>query len=199
MCVLIDTYASKSDARELHQIEIAASAEVVYQSLWSADLGGSVIIKTLMGLRTLPGLLLHPASRHSKPAYYRRKFTMQALIDSAFGKLAEEPGQEVVLGVAGKFWRPTGNVLPFDLRNFCGPAPAGLARAVWNFHVQQMGPKRTILSTETRVVCGDAASRVKFRTYWLFVRPFSGLIRRLMLKSVKRECYMPQKPFARIP
>lgn len=197
--MLIDIYAPKSDARELHQIEIAAGAEVVYQSLWSADLGGSVIIKTLMGLRTLPGLLLHPGFRHSQPVYYRRKFTMQALIDSAFGKLAEEPGQEIVLGVAGKFWRPTGNVLPFDRKNFRGPVPAGLARAVWNFHVQAVGPERTILSTETRVVCGDAAGRVKFRTYWLFVRPFSGLIRRLMLKSVKRDCDKPPKPFAGVP
>jgi hypothetical protein len=192
--VLIDTYAPKSDARELHQIEIAAGAEVVYQSLWSADLGSSVIIKTLMGLRTLPALLLHP--RHSEPTYYRRKFTMQALIDFAFGKLGEEPGREIVLGVAGKFWRPTGNVLPFDVRNFIGPVPAGLARGVWNFHVEQVGPRRTVLSTETRVVCGDTASRIKFRTYWLFVRPFSGLIRRLMLKAIKRECDLPQQPFA---
>jgi hypothetical protein len=43
-----------------------------------------------------------------------------------------------------------------------------------------------MLSTETRVACGDAASRAKFRVYWTFVRPFSGLIRIVMLRAVRR-------------
>lgn len=187
--VLIDIYAPNADASELHQIEIKADAEFVYKKLWCADLAGSLIIKTLMGLRTLPGLLLHPTSVNLKQAgYWRRNITMQHLIDSGFGRLAENPGQELVLGIAGRFWRPTGNVSPFDKDNFSGPVPQGLARAVWTFQVRQTGPGRTILATETRVICGDAGSRAKFRIYWLFVRPFSGLIRRLMLNSVRREC-----------
>jgi hypothetical protein len=186
--VLIEKYAPTADASELHQIEIEADVQSVYQSLWSADLAGSAIIKTLMGLRTLPALLLHSSSLHLKQSGRRRTITMQGLIDSGFAKLAEDPGRELVLGIAGRFWRPTGNVSPFDETNFNGPVPVGLARAVWNFHLQQSDPGRTILSTETRVICGDAASRAKFRVYWLFVQPFSGLIRRLMLNSVKREC-----------
>ena len=187
--VLIDTYAPTSDAAELHQIEIAADAESVYQTLWSADLAGSPIIKVLMALRALPGILLHPALLGQRgPRSIRRKFTMQALIDAGFGKLAEQPGEEIVLGIAGKFWRPTGNVSPFSASDFTGAVPAGRARAVWNFRVQPLGPGRTILSTETRVVCGDESSQLKFRAYWLVVRPFSGLIRRLMLRSVKHDC-----------
>lgn len=189
--MLIDTYAPNWDAAELHQIEIAADAESVYQMLWSADLAGSLIIKTLMALRTLPGVLLHPTFlRQTGPRSVRGKFTMQTLIDAGFGKLAEQPGEEIVLGIAGKFWRPTGNVSPFSESNFGGAVPAGLARAVWNFRVRRLSPMRTILSTETRVVCGDASSRLKFRAYWLVVRPFSGLIRRLMLRSVKHDCEM---------
>jgi hypothetical protein len=189
--VLIDKYAPTADASERHQLEIEADAETVYQKLWTANLAGSAIIKTLMGLRTLPGVLLHPTSLHlQQPGAWRRTITMQNLIDAGFGKLTEEPGKEIVLGIAGKFWRPTGNVIPFDRTNFAGPVPGGLARAVWNFHLQASGPERTILTTETRVVCADAASRAKFRVYWMFVRPFSGLIRRLMLNSVKHECEM---------
>jgi hypothetical protein len=186
--VLIEKYAPTADASELHRIEIEADVQSVYQCLWSADLAGSAIIKTLMGLRALPALLLHPTSLHLKQSRWRRTITMQSLIDSGFAKLAEDPGRELVLGIVGRFWRPTGNVSPYDETNFNGPVPVGLARAIWNFHLQQSGPGRTMLSTETRVVCGDAASRAKFRTYWLFVRPFSGLIRRLMLNSVKRKC-----------
>jgi hypothetical protein len=63
-----------------------------------------------------------------------------------------------------------------------------MARAIWNFAVQYVGASSSILSTETRVVCGDPASRQKFRAYWLVVGHFSGLIRRLMLNSVKQLC-----------
>jgi hypothetical protein len=187
--VLIDTYAPTADASEFHQIEIRADPDLVYAKLLTADLGGSLIIKTLMGLRMLPSLLLHPTSLKMRlPGLRRRIIAMQTLIGSGFGKLAENPGHELVLGITGRFWRPTGNVLPFNKVDFSGPVPQGLARGVWNFQVKPSGPGRTILSTETRVVCGDPRSRTKFRIYWLVVRPFSGLIRRLMLKSVKREC-----------
>ncbi len=32
----------------------------------------------------------------------------------------------------------------------------------------------------------DAAARRRFRLYWLAIRPFSGLIRRLWLRAIKR-------------
>jgi hypothetical protein len=92
------------------------------------------------------------------------------------------------LGISGKFWRPTGNTQPFKKDDFIHPVPAGLARAVWNFSVQEAATSRTILSTETRITCGDKASRWKFRAYWLVVRPFSGLIRLVMLKAIRRAC-----------
>jgi hypothetical protein len=41
------------------------------------------------------------------------------------------------------------------------------------------------LSTETRVHVADPASRKKFRRYWLVVRPFSGLIRILLLRAAR--------------
>jgi hypothetical protein len=168
----------------MHQIKIEAPTEAVYRALWAADLGGSPVIKGLLGLRSLPEFVLHPR----RPHFRDQKFTLQALIDSGFGRLAEEPGREIVLGVAGRFWRPTGNILPFCEENFSGPVAAGLARAVWNFAVQYVGASSSILSTETRVVCGDPASRLKFRAYWLVVGHFSGLIRHLMLNSVKQLC-----------
>lgn len=113
---------------------------------------------------------------------------MLTIIERGFGQLAEEPGREVVLGVEGQFWRPAGAILPFSEEMFCEPVQPGFARGVWNFAVQDAGQGLTVLSTETRVICGDAASRLKFRAYWIVVRPFSGLIRVIMLKAVKKAC-----------
>jgi hypothetical protein len=182
--MLIDSFAPNPDAVEVHSISITASRDVVYQTLWSADLGGSLIIKALMGLRSLPEIALHPRRSWRRG----RKITLHTLIDAGFGLLAEEPGQEIVLGVTGRFWRPTGNLSPFNREDFDRPVPPGFARGVWNFGLKEDKPGRTILSTETRIVCGDYASRRKFRIYWFFVRPFSGLIRRVMLRAVKRAC-----------
>lgn len=178
---LIDSFAPNPDAVETHSILITASADVVYRELWTADLGSS-LIKLLLGLRMLPGFI----SRGCRSLPRNQKITLQTLIDSQCGLLAEEPGHEVVFGVTGRFWRPTGNVSTFVRASFDSPVPAGLARAAWNFTVEQSANGQTNLSTETRVTCGDRASRRKFRVYWLFVRPFSGLIRRIMLRNVRK-------------
>jgi hypothetical protein len=179
--MLIDSFAPNADAVETHSIVISASPESVHRALWIADLGGSLIIKLLLGLRSLPEFVLH-GSRLPRD----RKITLQTIINSGFGILADQP-EEIVLGVTGKFWRPTGNLLPFDHASFAAAVPSGAARAVWNFTMKGDGSGGTILSTETRVICGDSASRRKFRMYWFFVRPFSGFIRLLMLRAVKRE------------
>lgn len=181
--MLIESFAPNPDAVETHCIAINATPDVVYRALWTADLGGSLIIKFLLGLRSLPEFV----SRGFRGLPRNQKITLQTLIDSGFGILAEKPGEEIVLGVNGRFWRPTGNLSPFRREDFDGPVPSGIARAVWNFKVEGVCDQ-TILSTETRVVCGDLASRRKFRAYWFFVRPFSGLIRRIMLKGVRKHC-----------
>lgn len=180
--MLLDTFAPKPDASEIHHIEIEASPKTVYRALWTADLGMSPIVRGLLGLRSLPAMILSGGDR-----VHARQLTLQTIVDGGrFGRLAEEPGREIVLGVSGRFWRPIGNVERFDRDSFSCPVRPGMARAVWNFTVDSSGNQRTILSTETRVTCGDAVSRWKFRLYWLAVRPFSGLIRVLMLRAVQQ-------------
>jgi hypothetical protein len=178
--MLIDSFAPNPDSVETHRILIAASPEAVYRALWTADLGGSLVINLLLVLRSLPEFLLHGSRPRNSEA------NLKTLIASGFGVLAEIPGQEIVLGVTGRFWQPTGNLLPFIREDFDQPVPPGTSRGVWNFSVHESRNGFTTLSTETRVICGDVASRRKFRLYWFFVRPFSGLIRRLMLRAVRQ-------------
>ena len=182
--MLIDSFAPNPDAGEIHRIEIAAASETVYRALWTTDMGNSPVIKSLLALRSLPSFILNPKCQWRA----HQKITLQTLIEAGFGRLAEEPGREIVLGVSGRFWRPVGNTVPFNQADFFRPVPAGLAMAVWNFTVEESGAGRTILTTETRITCGDKASRRKFRAYWLLVRPFSGLIRLIMLRAVRRAC-----------
>jgi hypothetical protein len=83
--------------------------------------------------------------------------------------LEDAPGEGIVLSVTGQFWRLRGR----------GPEPP--ATAVVDFRA---APGR--LSTETRVHVPDPVSRRKFTRYWRVIRPFSGLIRVLVLRAAKR-------------
>jgi hypothetical protein len=180
--MLIDDFAPNPDARETHSIAINAPREIVYRALWTADLGGSALIKGLLALRSLPQFIA--SGFRSSPRNHQ--VTLQTIINSGFGVLAEKPNDEIVLGVTGRFWRPTGNLSPFNRSDFNRPVPAGLARGVWNFEISEGNNRQTILRTETRVICGDPASRRKFLAYWVIVRPFSGLIRLIMLRRVRQ-------------
>ena len=137
--MLIESFAPNPDAVEIHKIEIVASPEIVYRALWTTDLADSPVIKGLMTLRSLPTIILHPGQRRRTS----QKITLHTLLEAGFGKLAEE-GREIVLGITGRFWRPISNTLPFQQKNFQGPVPPGLARAVWNFTVQEISPQRTL-------------------------------------------------------
>jgi hypothetical protein len=168
--MLIDAFGPTPDVSEFHRIDIAAPADVVYRALFRADFAESTIVKALLGLRSLPSRFLGTRSRRPVPA----RVTLDDALKTGFGRLAEQPGEEIVLGVQGRFWRPTGNIEPFRREAFSAPVEPGVAQAVWNFRVAARGEDRTTLSTETRVTCGDRSSRLKLRAYWLIVRPFSG-------------------------
>ena len=83
--------------------------------------------------------------------------------------LEDVPGEGVVLTLSGQFWR---------LR---GRGPEAPATAVIDFRALPGS-----LATETRVHVPDQVSRRKFGRYWRIVRPFSGLIRMVVLRAAKR-------------
>ncbi|MDH4066159.1 MAG: hypothetical protein OEW19_17295, partial [Acidobacteriota bacterium] len=153
--MLIDRYLETPDAVETHRVEIRASPEEVYRALWRTDFGSSLIVKGLLGVRALPGLVFG----RRRPDRAARRLDLAAIMAAGFGKLAEAADRELVLGVVGRFWRPTGNLLPFRPEVFDRPVPPGLALAVWNFSVWAVDSGATVLETETRVACGDPGSR----------------------------------------
>ena len=181
--MLIDDFMPEFDAVERHSIHIAASATHVYGTLQEIDFGDLMLARVLLAIRGLPSFL----SGRKKGDVPTGPLTLDSLRQVGFVVLAEDPGKELLWGVTGRFWQPIDNIAFYPKESYGAPVPAGLARAVWNFAVTE-GDNITILTTETRILCGDRSSRRKFKTYWALVRPFSGLIRILMLRSVRRAC-----------
>jgi hypothetical protein len=98
--------------------------------------------------------------------------------------LEDAPGQGIILGLTGQFWRLRGDAdpaRPTTADEFLAYARPDACKAVIDFRVSHNG-----LSTETRVHVEDRAARERFRRYWLAIRPFSGLIRILLLRAARR-------------
>lgn len=60
-------------------------------------------------------------------------------------------------------------------------------KIIWNFHFQEEENNKTIVSTETRILCLSKRSKFFFSIYWFFIKPFSGIIRREMLRLIKEK------------
>lgn len=173
--------------RARHALRISAGAEAVYRSLWETDFGG-MIASTLLGLRAIPHWMANRRMGNGNAGGGRSTesaLTLRRFLESGFVKLEEMPNEELVLGLTGRFWTPTGGLVATRSETFrAGPEP-GLAQAAWNFHLSSPAPGVTELLTETRVRVAEDA-RASFQLYWTVVRPFSGLLRRVMLRDVRR-------------
>jgi len=117
----------------------------------------------------------------------RRPFLGLARVGAVL--LENLPGEGVVFGLTGQFWRlRRGRDLgrPRTAEEFLSYDRPDVCKAVIDFRIDDLAVGRCRLSTETRVHVADPAARRAFRRYWLVVRPFSGLTRILFLRAVRR-------------
>ena len=168
--MLIDEFLADHDFVETHDIIISAGADDIYRAANEIDFSDSFIIRCLMRLRGMSGgsIRLRDLNRY--------KFEM----------LGQTLNKEMVVGLIGKFWTFGGGLQKIDAESFKKFDTAGFAKAAWNFSLDADGGK-TRLTTETRIKCLDEDSRRSFGRYWMFIQPFSGLIRMEMLRTIKRK------------
>jgi len=177
--MLIDEELPAFDFTEHHKILIAATPANVDRALRTADLGGSWVMRALFFLRGLPSRIR--TGKRGKAAC----LDLNELQRHGFMMIRDEPEKEMVLGVVGRFWHPTGNIATIEAVEFRTFERDGLCKAAWNFAIEPDGDS-SLLSTETRIRCLGAQAKKRFSAYWFFVRPFSGLIRVLMLRRIRR-------------
>lgn len=177
--MLLDTWLPEFDVSKRHATQIAASPERVYEEVLRYDFGDSIVTALLMGLRG------YGFRRKRTGAAEGSSFT-ERLERFAFTLLEEKPGEELVFGLVGKFWRPDGGLRRLSREEFAAFAEPGFAKAAWNLRLDPGPGSACTLSTETRVLCLGEGARRKFVFYWRFVEPFAGLIRRSLLRGIRR-------------
>src|SRR5512147_3192500 len=148
----VEAWMPAWDVRSSHHVQIHASPDTVYAAILQTDFAHNPVLRLLMGIRAIPALLLAPrqAYRHWRDLAARRASSpVSNLLNSAFTRLEAAPPSDLVFGLTGRFWTPAGGLIPTAAGTFRDEVPAGLARAVWGFHVEQVAPGQTRLSTET--------------------------------------------------
>lgn len=178
--MLIDGFMPEFDVSERHHVLVDAPVEYAYRAVRGVDLGKSGPIRALFALRGIPSLV------RGRPRGVR-SMTLDDLIRGGFVLLAEDPPREIVLGVVGTFWKPTGGVRRVPASEFAELSDHGEAKAAWNFRVESVTDSRSVVYTETRVRCADESTRRKFLLYWAAIGPFSGYIRRRALHLVRTD------------
>jgi hypothetical protein len=178
------------DVRERHATRVSGEPAAIYDAILRADLASAPFVRALLGLRALPGAIgaLARGRGAGIARRWRAPVDLRALEASGFRVVEAAPPHELVIGLEGRFWTPGGDLRrELDAASFRAAPPPGTARGAWNFVVTPLGGGACELATETRVRCADAPARRRFRPYWLLIRPWSGLIRRFMLREIRRE------------
>jgi hypothetical protein len=167
----LDDFLPAYEFSERHSLAIHASPARIDEALRTVSIADIPVARALWWLRRLG----RPYGEATKP------FVGGELPGIV---LDDVPDEGIVLGLTGQFWRLRGDgdpARPKTAGEFATFDRPDTCKAVIDFRIGDHS-----LSTETRVHVGDNAARMKFKRYWLVIRPFSGLIRILLLRAARR-------------
>jgi len=177
----LDAIMSRYQFHERHAVSVAATPLEVDRAIRAVTAEEIRFYRTLTWIRRL--------GRRGRESLMDapRGVPMLALATrSGFNLLIDEPGHEIVVGVAGPVSRAA------RMREAARPAHAfvaasdGYASIAMNFRIAPDGRGGSVLSTETRVFAPDAETRRRLATYWRVIYPGSALIRRGWLAAIRR-------------
>jgi hypothetical protein len=195
--MLLDKYLPKYDFTEIHTIKVKASPEVAYKAIKDTTLEElSSFVRWLFWLRELPEKMV---GRNTNPMTSKGPM-LGEMEQNGFTIIEEQPPREDVFGliVPGKIGRVWDKSSGYgrqvaNAEEFLAFKDPRYLLVVANLMVEDSDvPGVVTVYTESRTMALSEKSRKSFRPYWAFIRPWSGLIRKLWLKAIKRRAEKPQ-------
>lgn len=160
---------------ERHAMEVRAAPAEALRAVGALAIRDLPAVGTLFRLRGIP----HQAERDLRTFFTTAPFQL----------LEEEPGRELVAGIAGPFWQWRRDRLPPELPRspeaFRGALAGGRMAAIANFRTEP-ADGGALLWTETWVSAPRPADAAAFTAYWLAIGPWSAWIRRIFLRAACR-------------
>jgi hypothetical protein len=184
--MLIDRFLPAFDVSEVHEVEIDAPPEIVYEAIRQTDLRDPVI-DALFTVRDLPSRLaekLRGVSTARAPATFT--FGDMAKKNMPWMLLAEDRGSELLVGSVGKFWQGDYGRRAVPAEDFAsfnepGYAKLALSLSLWPTY------GATKLRYEARTATTDLTARAHFRRYWRLIHLGVGIVMRRALGRIKAE------------
>ncbi|MFB7115764.1 hypothetical protein [Streptomyces sp. NPDC056190] len=172
------------DKREHHSRWIAAPPERVWHELMELRAGDLAATLGLMRVRGGPTAWVKGVDKGAHEG-----MDLRVLESMAPREMAADPPREVVLGDIARYTalhpsRP--DIERGDPEAFAQFDEPGWSKVVMNFRLTSERDG-TLLSTETRVLNTDPATRRAFTLYWGLMRAGSGVIRHDILRAIAKK------------
>jgi hypothetical protein len=167
------------DASDEHGIDVAAPAEVVFETATRLDLLSEPVPAALVRLRA--------ALIGDRPVVRKPRGLVAETLALGWGVLHYEPGRTLVMGAVARPWARDVTFSAVAPEAFAAFAEPDLVKIVWTLEAEPIGAGRARFRTETRVAATEARSRRRFRWYWLAFGTGIRLIRWSALRAVRRE------------
>ena len=181
-----DDFVGDPTSGNTTDIDIAAPPSVVWQALDQLRPRDLRVTPVLMGIRSLPALLLRRGSLRSSRATADRPL-LESMRSSRFFELYRQPESILTLGIVGQFWKLDGgedaNVR--TPQEFVAFDRSGFVVSAIDFQLQPHATG-TRVTTRTCNRATDEATERRFRRYWLLIGAGSKAIRFDLLRAVRR-------------
>ena len=172
--MLADEFLPVFDVSDEMAVVVEADPATTWRALMDADLidvgRRRPLVGALGALRALPEIASHLLHGERPPAAPDR-LTLRGTTElpaNAGGwiLLGERAGDEIALGLVGKFWRPVIEYVQLQADGFTEFATPGYAKTVYALGVRPLEGQRTMLRAAMRTATTDEHARRWFRHYW---------------------------------
>lgn len=172
--MLADEFLPAFDISDSVAVVVQADRQTTWEALMETDLlevGQSRPLVAVLGLlRVVPeiiGRLMRGESPPAQPTRLRLRDSAELpWQEGGWTLLAERSGEEIALGLAGKFWRPVISYDRISPEGFSSYSRPGYAKTVYSLGVRELDRGTTLLRAEMRTATSDEHARRWFRRYW---------------------------------
>lgn len=176
----LDRFMPEYDVAEEHETRVAAPAELAYAAATGTGLQESALVRGIFHAREW-------IMRVGGEDVWPPGGLVAQLQSWGWGVLADAPGREVVLGAVTQPWHGDVRFRALPPDEFAAFDEPGFVKIVTTVAAEPAGPDASVLRTRTRAVATGAEARAQFRRYWAAFSPGIVLVRRLLLRTAKRE------------
>jgi hypothetical protein len=187
---LLNDFLPEYEFRGIQSIVIKASPQRIFREIWKVTLEDMPLARFLGELRYLPGRLI---GKEKDKTQSSQPF-LELVLQSGNIQLAED--KEGVIGAIGKLHQVTDQeFVPLkDAEEFLKFDKPEYQKLAQSFRISG-GDEKTgsTVTFEHRTHALSPASKKKFAFYWLFIKPSSAFLLRLLLRAIKRRAEAANK------